>query len=113
MIGKCFYRKHANIGNAGNDKMKGYPGISKVISATPGYAVSSYKDLGTFLALLPDALKIGTLDLYNATVIHNSTTMKATGISVYLTKYPSSAYTELRFAKDTGWYDFLKNIKEN
>jgi hypothetical protein len=87
------------------------PNIVSIINTLPTYAYSENKDLGTFLSKLPRDMTKDALAAFDETIIYTKNTKPATGISIHLTKNPSSFYEETNFARDFRWYQMLKDLK--
>lgn len=85
--------------------------LGAAVRASQGYAYAENKDLGMFLKALPARMSAPALEAYRSAVLYSVNTKPATGLAIYLTSSPSSAYSDLRFARDTRWEQMLRTIR--
>lgn len=79
------------------DKQK----IDVAMKSATYFTYSTYKDIGSFIEKLNDPIATEELSImYNKAVIY---AVGASGLSIYYTTKPSTAYFALKFPKDTGW----------
>jgi len=85
--------------------------VKTAMNQTVGYAYADYKDIGNFIKILNPANKDELLEKLSAVVVYNKNTMNSDGLSIYLTANPLESYKDLKFGKQTSWFDMLAAIK--
>lgn len=67
-----------------------------------------FKDMGSFLKRINNEQMIEAYQ--NSIVYSRDNNGRTSGMSVYLTKYPSMSYHELFFDQTTSWYEYLTRV---